>query len=74
MAGFTRTELTPLGYTGEGGTCWFGVSSTTKAGTASADTDRLTYAKQGDVFIVSCTDGISVLLLQSTGALADANA
>jgi len=73
MAGFTRSEVTPLGYTATQ-TVWMAVSSATKAATAAADTDRLTYAKQGDIFLVSATDGVQALLLQSTGALADANA
>lgn len=73
MAGFTQTEQTPVGRTGTL-VLHIAESTTTKVATNAADATRLEYAKQGDIFIVSCTDGYSIGLLQSTGAIADANA
>ena len=72
MAGFTRTEVTVLGRMGDHS--FFGaVSDTTKALAIAADTTILDYARQGDVFIVICTDGILSLMLQADGTLDDAN-
>ena len=58
MALFTRTDCTPFAYTGTQ-TAWF-VDGTgdTKLNQAGADLTRLTYAAQGDLFFVICSDGV----------------
>lgn len=70
MATNTRTDCAVLGYT-DSFTVWGCKVADTKANQAGADTTRLDYADAGDVFISSCTDGVSILVLQSDGTLAD---
>ena len=71
MAGFTATEMTPVGHNGTN-TMWLATSDTTKTLTAAADAARAAYAgvKTGDVFFVSCTDGLLTGTIAANGAIA----
>lgn len=72
MAGILRTATTAVGNQGDN-QCHFAVSTLNKAGTAAADATMLRANGgpyiEGDVVVVSCTDGALTGRISNAGAI-----